>query len=495
MKKTKYVDPMIGTVGDEQAESFHGGGKTHPGACYPFGMMQFSPDTITQGDNGTGYNYCNDTIEGISVNHMSGIGWYGDLGNLQMMPIVGTVDLRSGSNAEVSHTSGGEGWRSTFSHEKECARAGYYSVFLDKYNILAEATVSERCGQLRFTYPKSNASGIILNFSRRIAGRASLESVEVHGTFVHGKIVCNHKDGGFGRGKGKVDYTLYFSLECSKPFTTARFFENEVFYPEDITRAEGEDLHLLLRFPTKDGERVIIRCGISYVDLDGAKRNLKEECPTFDFEGMYERADEAWENALGTIEVTGEDSVDLTLFYTCLYHTLLDPRCATDTDGRTRLANGEIHTMPYRHRTMFSGWDVYRSEFPLLTLISPDTVNDEINSLISIARASNSSFPRWELMGIDSQCMTGDPGTIVLADAYLKGIRNYNIEEAYRIAITSARSLTELNHKRFNNLHPTNEPYIKRAFVSGDLSSTLEYLLCDYALSRLALATGQKENY
>ena len=101
MKKTKYVDPLIGTVGDEKAESIHGGGKTHPGACYPFGMVQLSPDTMTRGDNGTGYNYCADTIEGFSFNHMSGIGWYGDLGNLQIMPVTGKTDLRSGSNREV----------------------------------------------------------------------------------------------------------------------------------------------------------------------------------------------------------------------------------------------------------------------------------------------------------------------------------------------------------------------------------------------------------
>ena len=189
MKKTRYIDPMIGTVGDEKAQSFHGGGKTHPGACYPFGMMQLSPDTITAGDNGTGYNYCNNTIEGFSVNHMSGIGWYGDLGNLQIMPIVGETDLRSGSNAEVSFSQGKYGWRSPFSHENECAKAGYYSVYLERYKIQCEATVSEHCGQLRFTYPESGESGLILNFSRRIAGRATSQCIEIDGRFIHGTIV------------------------------------------------------------------------------------------------------------------------------------------------------------------------------------------------------------------------------------------------------------------------------------------------------------------
>ena len=136
MNKVRYIDPLIGTVGDEQDISFHGGGKTHPGACLPGGMVQLSPDTVTGGDNGTGYNYCHNTIEGFSFNHMSGIGWYGDLGNIQLMPIINDTDLRSGSNEEVSFKKGTQGWKSPFSHDKEYAKAGYYSVVLDRYRIL-----------------------------------------------------------------------------------------------------------------------------------------------------------------------------------------------------------------------------------------------------------------------------------------------------------------------------------------------------------------------
>ena len=179
MRKTSYIDPMIGTVGDEKKTSIHGGGKTHPGACYPFGMVQLSPDTTTSRDNGTGYNYCQNTIEGFSFNHMSGIGWYGDLGNLQIMPITGETDLRSGSNAEVPFKKGTVGWKSPFSHEKETARAGYYSVLLDRYGIFCEATVSCHTGMLGFTYPEHKESGLIFNFSRRIAGRADSEKIKI----------------------------------------------------------------------------------------------------------------------------------------------------------------------------------------------------------------------------------------------------------------------------------------------------------------------------
>lgn len=494
MRKTIYVDPMIGTVGDEQQTSFHGGGKTHPGACYPFGMVQLSPDTVTGGDNGTGYNYCQSTIEGFSFNHMSGIGWYGDLGNLQIMPIVGQTDLRSGSNAEVPFLTGTEGWKSPFDHGKEVAKAGYYSVFLDRYGILAEATVSKHAGQLRFTYPESAESGLIFNFSRRIAGRASHQIVEMNENYIYGCITCDHKDGGFGRGGGRIDYRLWFYLEVSKPILDARFFENEELRSPELKTLCSEDAHLLLRFPTEEGEQVQIRCGISYTDIKGAERNLREECPTFDFDDTYARADAAWERALGVAQVEGTDETDLTLFYTCLYHTMLDPRTAVDADGRYRWYSTPVRKSDFELRTMFSGWDVYRSEFPLLTLISPQTVSDEINSLLAIAKERNSSFPRWELMGLDSGCMTGDPGTIVMADAYRKGIRSFDAETAYEIAIASARSTKALDGKPFRNTRPCSPSYDSHAYVPGDLSSTLEYLMADYALAKMAEEMGREED-
>lgn len=486
---------MIGTVGSVPQGSAHGGGKTHPGACYPFGMVQLSPDTMTYGDNGTGYNYCKDTIEGFSFNHMSGIGWYGDLGNLQIMPITGKTDLRSGSNREAPFRKGTEGWRSKFSHQNETAKAGYYSVMLDRYGIFCEATVSCHAGQLRFTYPQSEGSGLILNFSRRIAGRSPKQSVEIDGRYICGSIECDHKYGGFGRGEGGIDYRLFFCLEVSKPFRTARFFENEDFHPENIPSIQGEDLHLLLEFNTEANEQILIRCGISYVDIQGAKNNLFQECPAFDFDGMRKRADEAWENAFSGVTVSDTNETDLTLFYTCLYHTHLDPRTAADTDGRYASSDGTARTAEYTHRTMFSGWDVYRSEFPLLSLISPKSVSDTVHSLLDIALKKNTSFPRWELMGTDSECMVGDAGLLVMADAVLKGIRDFDTEKAYEVALASSTAAETLYGKPFGSLRPSDDTYQKQAFVPDDLSSTLEYLLADHAMAKLAYALGKQEDF
>ena len=490
MKLTKYVDPTIGTVGDEQGESFHGGGKTHPGATYPFGMVQLSPDTTTSGDNGTGYNYCQCTIEGFSFNHMSGIGWYGDLGNLQIMPVVGKTDLRSGSNDEVPFNKGTRGWKSEFSHDNECAKAGYYSVILDRYGIKAEATVSCHTGILRFTYPKCDTGSIIFNFSRRIAGNADYEEITVCEKRIEGCITCTPKGGGFGRGAGGIGYKLYFSLELSQDFTY-RFFENEELLEEGISHARGKDLHLCADLDVSSSQPVLIRCGISYVDIEGARHNLDTECPDFDFNRIYSLTDDAWENALSIATVEGDNSTDLTLFYTCLYHALLDPRTLVDADGRYASPSGEICYADYTHRTMFSGWDVYRSEFPLLTIIDPKSVNDEINSLLNIAKAKKSSLPRWELMGIDSGCMVGDPGLIVLADAYLKGIRSFDIDSAYEICKGSALSLC---NDAFKSFRPSSEQYKNNAFVPHSLSQTLEYLMADYCMAQLSRELERDED-
>ncbi len=488
-----YVDPMIGTVGSVPSGSAHGGGKTHPGACCPFGMVQLSPDTVTGGDNGTGYNYCHSTIEGFSFNHMSGIGWYGDLGNLQIMPIVGEGAFRSGSNREVPF-SGGTGWKSAFDHKNETARPGYYSVLLDRYGIFCEATVSCHAGQLRFTYPPGGDNGLIFNFSRRIAGRAAAQDIRMDGQTITGCITCDHRLGGFGRGEGGIDYRFYFCLELSAPIRSAQFFEWAQFCAPGQTAYTGEDVHLLVRLGDTGGAPVMIRCGISYTSADGAKHNLQQECPDFDFDTMAARTAEAWAEALSCIDIRGSNDTDRTLFYTCLYHTLLDPRTATDTDGRFADRDGTLRQADYIHRTMFSGWDVYRSEFPLLTLISPRTVRDTVQSLLHIARTGHRSFPRWELMGTDSGCMVGDPGTIVMADAYLKGIRDFDVDAAWAVALASARSAQTLDGAPFHSIRPDSAAYLHEGYIPGDLSSTLEYLMADYTMYRMAEALGYTED-
>lgn len=242
------------------------------------------------------------------------------------MPVCGETDLRSGSNEEVPFEKGTEGWKSRFSHEKEIAIAGYYSVELKRYGILTEATASRHCGFLRITYPKNENAKIIFNFSRRIAGRADFEHIEiVSDTCIEGYIKCTPAGGGFGRGGGNISYTLYFVCELSLPAQNMKFFANEEFVRDDIKIFENEDAGLLVDFGSKLEKTVVLKCGISYTDLDGARNNLSSESCGFDFDEMQKKASEAWEDAFKIVDVDGEDETDLTLFYTCLYHTLLDP--------------------------------------------------------------------------------------------------------------------------------------------------------------------------
>lgn len=494
MGNIRYIKPMIGTIGAVEGY-IHGGGKTYPGACLPGGMAQLSPDTITAGDNGSGYNYINDTIEGFSINHLSGVGWYGDLGNFQVMPAVGKTGLRSGTNQWLPLEKNERGWCSEFSHESETATAGYYAVTLDRYDIQAECTVSTRAGILRLTYPETNEAKLIFNFARRIAGKAEFQSVKIiENKRLEGYIRCDHKFGGFGYGEGNVDYTLYFCCELSKPADNFRFFSNEE-YIDAHNSAEGEDIGVIAEFSTKKGEQILLRTGISYVDLEGARNNLETEIPDFDFDKVKQSAEKAWQDAISIIDVECSNEKDKTLFYTCLYHALLDPRINCDADGRSIQADGTIYKEDrYTPRTVFSGWDIYRSEFPLLTIIKPEMVSDTINSLLRISLTGNQALPRWEIFGINTDIMVGDPGVIVASDAYVKGIKSFDDEKLYQVCRASCLGDKELFGKPFSPIRKEAEDLTKYGFVPGSLSFTLEDLFADFTLSRFAKKMGKQED-
>lgn len=498
MKKTNYVDTIIGTIGDEKSQSLHGGGKTYPGVCLPGGMVQLSPDTYSGGDNTAGYNYLNNTIEGFSFNHMSGVGWYGDLGNIQLMPVVGKTDLRSGSNDELPFLKGTEGWKSIFSHDIEITKPGYYAVELERYGIYTELTASTHTGYLRLTYKEMENSGILFNFARRIGGKVDYQNIKiVNANEIEGHLKCTPLGGGWGRGLGKVTYDLYFTIQFSVPMVSYTFFSNEE-YLSATDECDGEDVGLDVRFYLPDDGTLIVRCGISYVDLDGAKNNLATEGIGFDFDVMHQRADAEWEKALGCIEVEGDDETDLTIFYSCLYHVLLDPRTLQDVDNRFRCADHEIcQGGEYTQRTIFSGWDIYRSAFPLLTIINPEIINDTINSLLKIAEIENSSLPRYELMGTGNDCMVGDPGLIVSADAYVKGIANFDVQRLYEICRASSMMDLEFEGKPFKSnrlLELHRDIYLKDAYVPNCLSSTLELLIADYTMAILAKAVKKNDD-
>ncbi|MCP4451762.1 MAG: hypothetical protein GY809_09900 [Planctomycetes bacterium] len=212
-----YVNPMIGAI-TLGGYGGHGLGKTFPGATTPFGMVQLSPDTITGGDNGPGYSAHHDTIEGFSFTHMSGIGWYGDLGNLQVMPTRGPLRFHSGSNQHDLHKGQGEGWKSRYRHEAETASAGYYSVTLDKHDIDVAMTATARTGILRMTFPNAEDACVQIDLARRVGGRARQQSIEViNDRTMQGTMRYEGDGQGFS---SRTRYTCHFYAEFSQPWSS-----------------------------------------------------------------------------------------------------------------------------------------------------------------------------------------------------------------------------------------------------------------------------------
>ena len=496
------INPMIGASTSRE----FGEGKTFPGAATPFGLVQLSPDTITGGDNGPGYSYHHTSIEGFSFTHMSGVGWHGDLGNFLVMPTTGKLKTGRGYNGSE------DGYRSRFRHETETAQAGYYAVTLDDYGIRAELTAAPRAGILRFTFPKSDQSRLQIDLARRVAGTSVRQYVKVVDAHtIEGWMKCTPDGGGWGNGGGKANYTVYFSAQFSKPLTNFGVWSAEIpdgwkrkledieseRYREVVAAAkvmpgcrelEGKHLGFFSEFATAPGEVVLLKAGVSFVSVEGARANLQHDISGWDFDRIRQQARGAWEEALAGVAVQGGSAVQREAFATALYHSMIDPRAFSDQDGRYPGADQLIHqTGSFTYRTIFSGWDVFRSQYPMLTILRPDVVNDTVNSLTQQAELSgNGHLARWEFVGIESGCMIGDPAVSVFADAYLKGIRGYDAAKAYQLC---RQSVLGPKSGRGNLA-----AYAQLGFAPGDISWTLENAYFDYCASRFAAALGQTDD-
>lgn len=493
-----YIDPIIGAIAyGKKSKDAHGFGKTFPGATTPFGLIQLSPDTVSDGDYGSGYSYEHPTIEGFSFTHMSGVGWFGDLGNFLVTPTTGKLQTNRGIAKDPE-----SGYRSRFSHETETTEAGYYAVTLDDYNIKAELTAAPRAGIIKFTYPENEESRIQIDLSRRVGGTSTEQYIKVvDENTIEGWMKCPPEGGGWGAGQGKADYVVYFYCEFSKPLKDygiwsaaipdvprkMRFIRRDN-YQDAIKNAEifkgkkemqGKHLGFFTNFNTKEGEEVLVKSGISFVSTKGAKENLEHDINHWDFEKTKTAARNRWNDAIKNIAVTGPSDKDKTIFYTALYHTMIDPRTFSDVNGNYIGADKKVHqTDGFTYRTIFSGWDVFRSQFPLQTIINPTLVNDEINSLLQMAEYSGNEYlPRWEMLNSYSGCMLGNPAVSVIVDAYQKGIRNYDIDKAFKYSKNTVDN-TGNGTLGYSNKH---------------VSKTLEYVYSDWALSVMAKSLGKEE--
>jgi len=463
-KLTDFVDPFIGTGGH---------GHTYPGAVWPFGMVQLSPDTRLEGWDGCGgYHYSDNVIYGFSHTHLSGTG-VSDYGDILLMPTIGKINFNNGSDGDLMN-----GYGSKFDHSRESASPGYYSVILDDYNIKAELTVSPRTGMHRYTFPESEQSNIIIDLVHR-------DMVIQSGI----KIVNDSTIEGFRRSDAWArDQHVYFVAEFSKPFKDFGIANNDEIIP-GISEIQGTHVKTYLTFNTEKDEQIISRIGISAVSIDGARKNLKAENPGYAFEKILNNAEEAWEDELGKIVVEGGSKDDKAVFYTSLYHAFLNPNLFMDHDGQYRGTDLEVHQADdFVNYSVFSLWDTYRAEHPLLTIIDQKRTNDFIKTMLAQYK-NGGQLPVWELAANYTGCMIGYHSVPVIADAYLKGINDFDAELAMEAMLHSA----EQDHLGL-------EYYRKYGFIpaekeSESVSKTLEYAYDDWCIAQMAKKLDNNEVY
>ena len=449
-----YVNPFIGTGGH---------GHTYPGATMPFGMMQLSPDTRLDGWDGcSGYHYSDNEIYGFSHTHLSGTG-VSDYGDVLLMP-TNKVVFNNGAD-------GKEGYRSKFSHDKETAQPGFYKVHLDDTNIDVELTVSERSGMHKYQFPSAKNQVVILDLLHRDKVlKAKIEKVS--DTEISGYRFSE---------AWATDQRLFFTIKTSHKF-------NDILQSPPKKGMKGAQ-KMALTFVNPNNEPVFIKIGISAVDVDGAKKNLAHEIENKTFDEVKKEAQVKWEKQLEKIVLEDENTNNKTNFYTSLYHTMIAPNLYQDVDGRYRGMDKKVHqSKEHTHYTVFSLWDTYRAAHPLYTIIEQDRTNDFIKTFIT-KYENGGIMPIWDLAGNYTGCMIGYHAVPVIADAYLKGIRGYDVDKAFE-AMKHSATRDKLGLDSYKNYG-----FVPVEKESESVSKTLEYAYDDWTIAQMAKALDKKEDY
>lgn len=458
------VNPFIGT-------DFTG--NTYPGAQVPFGMVQLSPDNGLPGwDRIAGYFYPDSTIAGFSHTHLSGTG-AGDLYDISFMPV--TLPFLE---AEAPL-----GIYSKFSHDSEKAEAGYYRVMLSDYNIQVELTATERCGIQRYTFSKGE-SAILLNLKKATNWDFTQDS--------HIEVIDSVTIQGYRFSDGWArNQRIFFHTRFSTPFESMKLDTTAVLKDG---KQIGTGTVAQFNFKTSENEQILVSTAISGVSMEGAARNLKAEAPDNDFDHYRELAQATWNSQLGKIEIESDNQNDVVNFYTALYHSMLAPTIYNDTDGAYFGPDRKVHQADgWTNYSTFSLWDTFRAAHPLYTLIAPDRVNDMIKSFIAFAD-QNGRLPVWNFYASETDMMIGYHAVPVIADAYLKGIGNFDAEKALDACLRTA-NLDEYRgiglYKQMGYI-----PYDVTDHYNSEnwsLSRTLEYAFDDYCIARMAEKMGKKE--
>ena len=449
---TRYVDPKIGTGGH---------GHVFVGANVPFGLVQLGPTSIPQAwDWTSGYHESDSTVIGFSHTHLSGTG-IGDLFDVTVMPVVGEVTCARGTEEDPA-----SGLWSYADRTKEVVRPGYYSVPLVRYGITAEMTATSRVGFHRYTFPAADDAAVIFDLENGGCWDKATEThIEPSGD---SRLVGWRYSTGWAK-----DQCVWFVAEFSRPFTS---FEQV-----------GEH-YARVNFATAEGEQLMLKVALSPVSIEGAEANLAAELPGWDFDATAAAADAAWNAQLAKVKVTTQDEVARRIFYTGLYHTMVAPSEFCDENGDYRGADGAVHHNPgHTTYTTFSLWDTYRAAMPLMTILHPDRMPDIVNTMLAIADEQG-RLPVWHLWGNETDCMVGNPGIPVVADAIVKGIGGFDRERAFE-----AIRRTAMNPDRGNGLR-MKYGYIPCDLFNEAVAYDMEYALADGAAARAAEALGRGED-
>lgn len=460
---TEWVDPMIGT-------GFHG--HTYPGATVPFGAVQLSPDTRTgDWDACSGYHYDDNSILGFSHTHLSGTGC-ADLADILFHP----------TNKEIEPSS--ERYIFTplvFSHKDEKASVGYYRVKFRNEGITAELTAAPHTGIHRYTFAKGGIRQLVIDMNHTLTEQ-NIDSVTIYQSAPN--EVC-----GMRRSQGwSPNRYIFFTAQFSEDIISAKLIDNGRWCEDN--NPKSKNLQLVLTFAPHKKEPLVSKVGLSVVSTDNARKNMLDEVSGFDFDAAHRSAVKLWDEALNDIVVAGGSDEDMRLFYTAQYHTKIAPNRLNDINGEYRRHNNTIAKLQ-ENRTYYSTlsiWDIFRAWSPLQTLVNAPLINDIICSMLDMYDATG-ELPIWPLSSGETFTMIGYHSVSIIADAYMKGIRNYDVEKAFE----AMKHSSNINKKG-------SELYLKLGYIPSNIkkesvSCLLEYAYDDWTIAMMAKELGRKDDF
>jgi predicted alpha-1,2-mannosidase len=463
---TRYVDPYIGTSGH---------GHVFLGAHVPFGGVQVGPTNYVKGwDWCSGYHYSDSIVTGFSQLHLSGTG-IGELGDVLITPYTGELKTSPGTQENPL-----AGYASKYAHSEEIVKPGYYSVSLRRYNIHVELTATERVAVHKYTFPETEQAHLAINLTNGIGWDKPTEGYVKK---VDSQTYTGYR---FSTGWAK-DQRLYFAIRLSKPVGSAQFFDDGKFISGDSIKSEK--VVGVLNFSTRKGDILILKVGISPVSEKNALANIEAEVPGWNFEKVVSDANNLWNKELGKIVVTGKNENDLRTFYTALYHAYTHPILFNDNNKDYRGADKQVYAKPgFNNYSVFSLWDTYRAEQPLFTLIQPERVNDMVNTMLNIYKQQG-KLPIWHLMGNETDCMPGYSAVPVIADAYFKGFKGFDVNLAFE-AMKASSTRDDYGMKLLKE-----KGYIPADKEKESVSKAMEYCISDWCIAQMAKKLGKMQDY